>query len=67
MYEMEHPLRAYRKREGMSLEALAEKVEVSGATISRIERWKQTPSLSLIAKLKAKTGLPADEFLRGRQ
>jgi len=59
----QHPLRAYRRANGISLGELAHQVGVSEATLSRIETWKQTPSLSLVGVLRDKTGLTADAFL----
>lgn len=47
----EHPLRLWRKFRGMTLEVLAEKVDVSKAALSMIENGKSQPSASLLKKL----------------
>jgi DNA-binding XRE family transcriptional regulator len=61
----EHPLREYRKTAGLTLEALAEKADVTAPTLSRIETWQAEPSLALISRLiKLSRGkLSADDFL----
>lgn len=46
-----HPLRSYRVKAGLSLEELAKSVGVSKASLSRIEKRKQAPSLGLVEKL----------------
>jgi transcriptional regulator with XRE-family HTH domain len=53
-----HPLRAYRVRAGISMEALAWRVQVSKASISRIETGLQSPSPELARALEAETGVP---------
>lgn len=63
---MLHPLQAYRDARGVTLDELAARVGTSKATLSRVENWKQDPSLDLIGKLKAATDgiVSADDFLR---
>jgi transcriptional regulator with XRE-family HTH domain len=56
-------LREWRKRAKRTLAELAAECETSEASISRIERGDQTPSLSLAVKLEHVTGIPAREFL----
>ncbi len=58
-----HPLRQYRKREGISLQDLAERVGSTKSWLSRIEDGAQA-SPSLIRKLIAATDLAADDFLQ---
>lgn len=62
---MEHPLTAYRKKHGLSREALAKLVGTSRQSIHRIEMGDQTPSLTLVGKLVLATGgaIRADDFL----
>jgi predicted transcriptional regulator len=61
-----HPLKEQRLKAGLSLGTLADSVSTSKATLSRIENWKQEPTLTLIAKIKKKLGgdLSADDFIR---
>ena len=60
-----HPLRKYRKTEGMTLAELAQKVDMSVPSLCRIELGQQAPSLALISRLiKISRGkLRADDFL----
>ncbi len=60
---MAHPLKDYREANGLTLEALAARVGVSAATLSRIEAGENLPSMSLVGRLKAETGISADLFL----
>ena len=59
-----HPLRHYRLRKGITLEALAQRVGTTRSWLSRIEGGKEQPSMSLVAKLKIVTNLSADDFLQ---
>jgi predicted transcriptional regulator len=47
----DHPLRLWRLAQRLSIEAVAAALGVSTATISRLERGLQTPSLRLVEKL----------------
>lgn len=60
-----HPLRAYRKTAGKSLEDVARAVGTARSTISRIETGDIMPSLGLIARLKQATNgaLTAEDFM----
>jgi DNA-binding XRE family transcriptional regulator len=61
---MEHPLRTARVAANLSMEALAQRVDVSKTTISRIESWKQDPSLALIRQLcSILPALTANDFI----
>lgn len=64
-----HPLRAYREKHGLALEALARRVGRTRQSMSRIERGKQKPSLDLIDRLVSETGgaVSADDFLPSRR
>ena len=49
---------------GLSVEALARRVNTAKSTISRIENWQGDPSLALIRLLcRELPGLSADDFL----
>ncbi len=66
---MEHPLRRYRKDTETTLDALAEKIGATAATLSRIETGKQDPSLDLVRRLIEATGgaVSASDFLSAPQ
>ena len=48
---MNHKIKAYRKEQGMSQQALSEKVKVSRQTINAIENNKYDPTLTLAFNL----------------
>ena len=48
---MEHPLRTYRARRGLTLEQLAIRASTTRATVSRIEAGLQKPSFELLRRL----------------
>lgn len=48
---MNNKIKAYRKEQGMSQQALSEKVEVSRQTINAIENNKYDPTLTLAFNL----------------
>ena len=58
-------LRQYRKRNGLTLANLAEKVDVTEGQLSRIETTGRA-SLSTALKIQAETGIPP-ERLTGAQ
>lgn len=62
---MDHPLIDFRKKNGLSRRAMAERVHTSRQTIHRIEKGDQTPSLALVGRIINATGgeLRADDFL----
>jgi len=62
---MVHPLKRVRNERNLRLGKVAEHVQVSEASLSRVERYLQTPSLELVRKLCAffGEGLTADDFL----
>jgi transcriptional regulator with XRE-family HTH domain len=62
--EKNHPLTLWRKEHGLSMQALAEKVECAQSFISQIEAWKRQPSLKTAAKFRRETGLPIEAFAR---
>ena len=53
---MEHPLRAYRTRHNLTLEAFAERCGVAKATISRIETGTADASMDLARTITRVTG-----------
>ena len=44
MDALDNPLRAYRRARGIPIEKMAEKLGLSSASLSRIERGEQWPS-----------------------
>jgi len=48
---MEHALRRYRAKRGLSLEALGKEAGASRSTLSRIETGEKDPSVALIRRL----------------
>lgn len=61
-----HPLRAWRMQQQppLSQQGAVAVLGVGKPTISRIENWKRTPSLTLAAKLSERTGIPIDGFVK---
>jgi transcriptional regulator with XRE-family HTH domain len=61
----EHPLRLWRKSNGVTLIELAEIAETTPSSISRIETGKQQPSMPLLARLlkATKKQIQAEDFL----
>jgi DNA-binding XRE family transcriptional regulator len=51
----EHPLRAYRRQHDITLDQLGEMVGASKGFLSKIEKRKQIPSMTLAAKLSEAT------------
>lgn len=60
-----HPLRRYRQERGIKINDLARETHVHKATISRIERGKQTPSVALVRRLISASGgtLSSEDFM----
>lgn len=52
---MEHPLKSFRTRNDLSLDALAERIGVSKATLSRLENKKQDASSDLLRRISEAT------------
>jgi transcriptional regulator with XRE-family HTH domain len=59
MGAMENVIRAYRNRNRLTLKKFGEMVDLSEASISRLERGKQAMTLELADKLSKATGIPA--------
>ncbi|HTM76765.1 MAG TPA: helix-turn-helix transcriptional regulator [Devosia sp.] len=65
-----HRLRVVRQERGLTVKKLAKEIGVSSATISRIERNEQDPSLALVRKLCTmfkQDGLAAHDFVNTEQ
>lgn len=62
---MTHPLRSFRSEASLTLDALAERVDVSKGQLSKIENGKSLPSLDLVGRLISASGgkLSANDFL----
>jgi transcriptional regulator with XRE-family HTH domain len=52
---MDHPLRRFRRNQGISLAKFGRKVDVTAATISRIENRKQGVKLALALRIARAT------------
>jgi transcriptional regulator with XRE-family HTH domain len=63
--ENEHPLRAYRRKHGLSQDAIAQTASTTKATISRIEAGSLDPTFDLMRRLLAATKgeISADELI----
>lgn len=57
------PIRAFRERNELTQDGLAEKIGVTAATISRWEQGLRTPRGDDLQKLCDVTGIPAAEIL----
>ena len=60
-----HPMKAWRRGQKLSLDALAKSVRASKSTLSRIETYAADPSVSLIRRIcDASDGkLTANDFV----
>ena len=59
-------LKDIRKREGLSIGALAERTGLSKAAISQIEQGKGNPTISTISKLASELHVPYEAILQPR-
>jgi putative transcriptional regulator len=57
-----HPLKEWRKREGLRQEDAAARLGISKPTVSRLEKGRRMPSLTLAVKLSERTGIPVKLF-----
>lgn len=62
----ESPLRQYRKQNRISMQALANQLGTTHATISRYETGKRLPSSNLLVKIAKETGLSIDALVQWR-
>ena len=53
---MEHPIRLYRRRLDLTLDALAKRVGVSTSTLSRVETGALMPSSDFVRRIHDATG-----------
>ena len=60
----EHPIRLYRRQNGLTLEVLAERVGVTHGQLSRIERG-MTPSLATAMRLAEATSISVETLFGG--
>lgn len=59
-----HPLRTWRKANSITLQVLAERLDVTVSHLSEIENWKNDPSLDLVRRIHRQTGLPMTDMVR---
>lgn len=64
MEKPRHPLRDWRREHGITLDALARRVDVTQSHLSEIENWNNDPSLDLTHRLSVETGLDMAAFVR---
>lgn len=62
--DAEHPLKAWRDREGLNQSRAAVLLGLKKPTLNRYEKGTRTPSLTQAAKLSEQTGIPIDKFVR---
>jgi transcriptional regulator with XRE-family HTH domain len=65
--EKTHPLYLWRKENGVTLQALANRLDVSQPHLSEIENWNNDPSLDLASRLHAHTGIDMKAFVRPQE
>jgi transcriptional regulator with XRE-family HTH domain len=66
MVKQEHPLRTWRNGAELTLDDVARRAGTTKETISRIELWVRSPSLSLAKKLSEVSGLPLEEVAKSK-
>lgn len=62
--ENTHPLRQWRKDNGLKQGVAAARLGLKPPTLSRFETRSRTPSLTLALKLSEQTGIPVDKFVK---
>jgi transcriptional regulator with XRE-family HTH domain len=62
MVKEKHPLRAYRESRGLSQEALAAELGVTGMTIYRWEKGRRIPQRKDWSRIRLVTGINPAEF-----
>lgn len=62
--QIEHPIRRYRRENGLTLDQLAKIAKTSFATISRIEARRLQPTHDLLIRLSDATGISIDDLVR---
>ena len=61
----EHPLAIYRREQGLTQQALAEKLDVWPLTVWRWENGKRTPRLDQAKRIAKTTGIPVGDIMAG--
>jgi DNA-binding XRE family transcriptional regulator len=64
MQQVRHPLRDWRKENGLTLAALARRLSVAPSHLSQLETHKRGVSLAVAAKLVRETNLPLEAFVK---
>ena len=61
---VEHPMKLWRTHAGISLEKMAMETGISASSLSRIERYKQTPLIGAAQKIIkfSKNALKPEDF-----
>lgn len=57
-----HPLREYRKANGLTLVELAKAAGTTDSALCLIENRKRKPGIDLAARLSRATGIPIEKF-----
>ena len=62
--KVEHPMKLWRTHHGISLEKMAMETGISSSSLSRIERYKQTPLIGAAQKIIkfSKNALKPEDF-----
>lgn len=58
-------IRALRKRQGLSVDALSQRADVSFGALSQLERGKGNPSFMTLNKLAEALGMPLTQLMHG--
>lgn len=58
-------IRGHRKRQGLSVEGLSQRADISFGALSQLERGKGNPSFLLLSKLAEALGMPLAQLLQG--
>jgi transcriptional regulator with XRE-family HTH domain len=58
-------IRGHRKRQGLSVEALSQRADISFGALSQLERGMGNPSFVLLSKLAEALGMPLAQLLQG--
>lgn len=60
---MDHFIKQWRKFRGLTMQQLAERLELSVSTFSRIERYRQSPTLDLIGQISVQLDCSPGELI----
>lgn len=64
---MIHPIRRFRKENGLTQAQLAERIGVNDVTISRWESFLREPDHNELIRIEAETGIPIAEIVNARK